>query len=197
MSRVRITRNTNIYTCHGWYEYGIRKLLINIDELETIFPKRKFLSGNDIIEHIVHIDPGMCILLSDSLKNLKAVLHELERKRSPESTISAVNSKSIDIITDNIHDVKYLDLLVQNIKENLYYTYFLDIMPDVIHVTPTPPSVVVDTNETCNITDIEGMRRLISNMTYYLVSLEDYQVNIASLLKNTNTNLEKILKSKK
>jgi hypothetical protein len=191
-----------MYTCNGWYEYGVNKLLINMDEISKIFPERKFLSTNDIIEHVIHVDPGMCIMLTTLLNNLKSILGEIERKiRNGKMTtatiIPTLNSVSIDVIIDNIHDALYLNTFVRLIKEDLYLAYFVDTDPDIPQQTPLPPTFTDDLNVTCKISNKKGLTEMLNGCINYLNTLESYHSDIIRLLHNTNTALEKILYDKK
>jgi hypothetical protein len=201
MSRVRFNVNGDdikTYTCHGWYEYGINKLCINIDEFPIIFPNKKFITMNDVIEYVVHVDPGMCTLLSTMMYNLKSVLGEIERKiRNGKITtatiIPALNSTTIDIVLDNIHNAKHLNVFVNLIKEDLYNAYFVDTIPDIYQETPMPPTFVTDLNIACKIDNKKEIKTMLTKCIEYLNTLEGYHFDLIKLIHNTNKSLEKIL----
>jgi hypothetical protein len=187
-----------MYSCLGWYEYGINKLKINFDEFDTIFPNRKFISINDIIEHVVHVDPGMCKLLLTVMTNFKSILGELERKMrngklTSATIIPALNSVSIDVLIDNIHNYEYVDRLVGLIKEDLYMAYFAESNPDVYQETPLSPTFTGDTTESCNIKNKDAVILLLDKSLEHLNTLEVYHLDVLNLVNSTNKELQQIL----
>lgn len=187
------------YTTSKWYTYEANRILHNLNKLETFFPGRMYISGEDIVEYISYCKYG-CFLLLDELRDLKKKLKMIEDKvrsgawiNKDTAAISKLTSNTIDIFINNITVVSKLVELSNLIHENLYMSYFYVSNPTIYLPDPKPPQLPPLSRETVNIKDTKGIERLIKDTIPYLNSLEHYHMSIYKLINHTNMGIDKLL----
>jgi len=197
-NEIEIEENV-IYNMSKWYKYATNVLIQNIDRLSDIFPGKKYISAEDIIEYIVYGKNGAYILLY-KLRGLQKRLRLVEDKIKNGSWVnkygaglSKLNSENIDYFINDITKVSHLERLTSLIHEDVYMAYFINTMPDIRLTEPKVPHFPTKAKESVKITDLEEVKHLINNIVPYLTVLEKYHAAITKLVNEANNGLDKLL----
>ena len=194
MSKIQTT-----HVSSKWYKYEANRLIQNYKNFDEFFPNRKYISSEDIIEHVSYCRYG-CHLLLTELRSLKKKLKIIEEQikngfwvKKNTASISSLTSYNIDRFIDDISSVNKLKELSDIIHENLYISYFFTTLPNIYLPDPRIPTLPQIPKETVNINDKDNIIKLITNTIPYLNVLETYHMIMYNLILNCNQGLEKII----
>ena len=183
-----------------WYQYEAQRLADYFDETNA-FDGKNHISAEDVIENIVYGTYG-CFDLLDSLKLMKTRMKIIEDQitngkwlTTHSASLPSFLSNKMDMFISNITNTKKLEQLGTLIQEDLYSSYFVHVVPNIVlsePILPKFPKLPVQTypNKKDN---YKKIKKLIEDTIPYLEVLEKYHHKFFDLISETNAGLEAII----
>ncbi len=180
-------QDDDIYkNCKGWYRYACLRLLERMGEMPTIFHGKDFVSCEDIIEHVIYEDPKACTSFVEAWRCFTNTISNVEEsivsgKWKNKTRISGVSSSMFRDHRNLIHRVKNLDIMVHWISNDIYHDYGMYGDASVAIYPPKRPLVEMP-SLAARVTNEPKLREVIEASIPYLLALEDYHIQISSML---------------
>jgi hypothetical protein len=183
----------------NWYRYEAKRLIVNIEKISEIFPNKKYIGANDIIEHIVYCKYG-CHVLLENLRKMKRRVKELEDQikngkwiNNNSVSLSNVSTSNIENVIENISNRNYISGITSAIHNDFYKSYFLNTIPNIELSEAKIPHFPILPRETVLIEDKEKVKKMIEETIPYLNVLEILHNNTSKLIEQVNFGIEVLL----
>ena len=187
------------YTSTRWYAYEVNKLVHNIDSLDKIFPGRRYISGEDIIDYISYCKHG-CFLLLEEMREMKKKLRMIEERvragqwlNKNTASVCRLTSDNINIFFDSVNNIQKLAEFTNLIHEDVYVSYFYNTFPNIYLPDPKVPQFPNFPRQSVDTKNEKKIKHLLVDTIPYLNVLEKYHMNIYKLVSYCNEGLDKLL----
>jgi hypothetical protein len=190
--------DTKYISLNKWYQYEAHRIIENADRADQLFRGRKYISAEDIVDHIVYGKYGAYILVR-SMRSLKKLLEKIENKivhglwkNTAGIIISKLTSHAIDTYIDDLTPIS-LEKLSNSIQEDLYLAYFHKTYPDIITPEPKMPAFPPLPTVHISINDPVKIKQLVEDILPYINMLEKYHSALYDLIASVVDGLQIII----
>lgn len=192
-------KSVPVFSTTNWYRYEAKRLIANIDTIEENFTDKKYISAEDIIDHVTYCKYG-CHLLMDALRNLKRRLKDIEDQiksgkwlNDKYTAVPRLSSTHVEFSINHITEIYVLSNISELIHNDLYKSYFIHKLPNIELTQAKVPHFPILPKESVSIKEKEKVIKLINDTIPYLNILEIFHNNLTKLINQTNRGLEQLL----
>jgi len=192
-------KKSQLNTSINWYRYEAKRLIANIEKISEFFPNKKYISADDMIEHIVYCKYG-CHVLLESLRHMKRRVKELEDHikngkwiNNNSVSLSRLSIHNIEHAIENISNRNIIFNFIDAIHNDFYKSYFLNTIPNIELSEAKIPHFPILPRETVLVEDKEKIKKMIEETIPYLNVIEILHNNTSKLIEQVNFGIEVLL----